>query len=752
MGRAQLRALVVDDNADHALLMERALREDLGASPLTAASAREALEQLQRDAPDVVVLDYRLPDAEGWSALAEIRAHVDAPIVVVTGQGSENAAAEAFKAGAADYLPKEGDYLRALPRAVVRAVESHKRRRRELAQLKKTSQALATSLEFEGAVDAALKGAMALLDADGAWLLLPNSTGTLELVGACGLRGEAARNPKAKFRSRISTPLTVGDRDRPGLLCVGAKTAGRFGSHHQELLSALAGHAASALSNAELFASLERAKAHWERTFDSISDPIVISDHRFRILRINRAAARALDLPLRRAAGRVCHRVLLGSDQPCPWHDGLARGVSVSTDRYLPHLKRWFCFSAFPFQDERRRTVGVVHVLRDITEERNLQQRVLEAQKLSALGELVAGVAHELNNPLTGILGFSHLLLRKDLEPHLRDDLEKIAGEARRAARIVRNLAAFARRPSYPGLARRPVDVGELLRNTIELRDYQLRVQGIELDVQLPEDLPRTMADPDELQQVFLNLINNAEQAMAAQEPPKRLTVRGSRKQNGAIGIEFRDTGPGLPEKLRDRIFDPFFTTKEAGRGTGLGLSVCYGIIRGHDGNIAAANSPDGGAVFTIELPVRDASGARPGRPDAAAQVPSVAPARILVVDDEPVVADFVRRTLAEDRHHITVAERGGAALDELSQAAYDLVICDLKLPDMPGPELYSRAAEASPELRDRFLFLTGDTLGPATAGFLRGRADPWLEKPLMPDELRRVVGQHLSRRSKADE
>jgi len=752
MGRARLRALVVDDNADHALLMGSALREELGAIASTASCAQDALEQLARGAPDVVVLDYRLPDAEGWSALAEIRTRVDAPVVVVTGQGSESAAAEAIKEGAADYLPKEGDYLRALPAAVLRAVDSHERRQRELVQLKTASQSLARSLEFDAAVDAALDGVMALLDADGAWLLLPNSGEALELVGSRGLSPEAARNPQAGFRSRVSAPVAVREQERPGFLCAGAKPAGRFGAHHQELLSALAGHAASALRNAELFASLERAKAHWEGTFDSIADPILISDDRYRVLRINRAAARVLDLPLRRAAGRICHKALLGSDQPCPWHDALVRGVPVSTDRYIPHLKRWFCFSAFPFQGRQGRGVGVVHVLRDVTEERELRQQMLQAQKLSALGELVAGVAHELNNPLTGILGFSHLLLRKGPDAHVREDLEKIANEARRAARIVRNLSAFARRPAHPGLVRRSVDVGAILGKTIELRAYQLRVQGIEVEVQVADDLPRTAADPDELQQVFLNLINNAEQAMAGQKSPKRLTLRGFRRENGAIGLEFRDTGPGLPDELRDRIFDPFFTTKESGRGTGLGLSVCYGIIRGHGGTIAASGNPDGGAVLTIELPVCDAAGAGADAQHDPVRAPAAAPGRILVVDDEPVVADFVGRTLAEDGHRVAVARQGEEALARLAEGPCDLVICDLKLPDMGGPRLYERATGLRPDLRGRFLFLTGDTLGADTSEFLSARPGPWLEKPLMPEELRRVVAQHLSREGSADE
>ncbi|UCC67208.1 MAG: response regulator [Armatimonadota bacterium] len=739
MGHETLRVLIVDDNRDHAQLMEEALREGLDAEPHSCASSREALERIQHERPDVVVLDYRLPDAQGWEALAAIRGQLNAPIIVVTGQGSESAAVEALKAGAEDYVPKEGAYLSNLPAVVLRAAENDRRRREELVHLNKTSRDLAGSLELEAAVGAALDGVMALLHPDAAWLLLPEPGGGLELVGTRGVSPEAAREPNSKFRSCARAAVGAKQKEGTGFLCAGASAANVFGSHDLELLGTIASHTASAVQNARLFASLEQAKAQWERTFDSISDPILISDDRFRVIRLNRAAARCLNLPVRDVPGRVCHRLLLRSEQPCPWHDALSRGVPVSSDRYLSHLGRWFSFSAFPFADADGRPVGVVHVLRDITEERKLRQRINQAQKLAAIGELVAGVAHELNNPLTGILGFSQLLLREAPDTPFRADVEKVANEARRAARIVRNLSAFARRQP---LSRTLVDVNELLRKTLELRAYQLRVAGISVELDLTSNLPRILADSDELQQVFLNIVNNAEQAMAGQDAAKGLTIRSVGASPETIRVDFQDTGPGLPEESLDRIFDPFYTTKEPGRGTGLGLSVCYGIVRGHGGQISAANGTDGGAVFTLDLPLHhELLPELSQRPE----IPPPAPAQILVVDDEPVVADFVQRVLAQDGHQSELASDGEAALARLREGAFDLVICDLKLPDTSGPRLYEQAVAAVPEMRDRFIFCTGDTLGDDTADFLRGQPGPWLEKPLMPEDVRHAVNHYLS-------
>ena len=748
MGQEKLRLLVVDDNPDHAVLMTDALRTGLDASVSSCASAREALKLVESGSPDAVVLDYRLPAVEGSEALLALRSRTEAPIIVVTGLGSESAAVEVLKAGAEDYLPKVTGYLSALPTTVLRAVHNSRRRREELAQLRLTSQALSESLDLQGVVEAALDGVISLLRPEAAWLLLPSGRGALELVGARGCSREVLRNPESRFESSCSQPVIVKDEDRPGLLCAGATKPGRFALRHRELLSTVASHTASAVQNARLFAKVAQGKAQWERTFDSISDPIIISDSQFHILRLNRAAARCFNLSVRQAPGLICHQLLLGSEQPCPWHDALYRGVPVSSDRFLSQLQRWFCFSAFPFEGNDGHPVGVVHVLRDITDERQMRQQIAQSQKLAALGELVAGVAHELNNPLTGILGFSQLLLPRVQDASLKEDLEKIAGEARRATRIVRNLSTFARQQP---LSRRLVDINSLLQKVLDLRSYQLNVAAVQVTPTLAEDLPRILADPDGLQQVFLNLMNNAEHAMADQKDPKQLTITTRLAPNDRLCIEFRDTGHGLREEACDRIFDPFFTTKEAGRGTGLGLSVCYGIVQEHGGKIFAANHPDGGAVLTVELPL-DNRGALKGEQEGDAEPASAPPpSRLLVVDDEPVIADLVQRTLSEAGHQVTTAENGGAALARLAEGEYDLIICDLKLPDMSGQQCYHRLLEEAPHMKGRFIFLTGDTLGRETTEFLHTNPGPWLEKPLLPEDLKHVVHKHLSSRVMAD-
>ncbi len=241
--------------------------------------------------------------------------------------------------------------------------------RQEVSRLKEIAEAIGASLELEVVVAACLDGVVALLRPEAAWLLLPDANGSLELVGARGLSPEAAQQPEPGFQSQASVPVQLKQYNRTGFICVGAKQSGRFGPHETELLGTIASLTASAVQNARLFVSLSRAKLEWERTFDSISDPIFISDNQFRLIRLNKAASACLGLPLREAAGRVCYQVMAGEDGPCPWHDALARGLPLSSDRYFAHLDKWFSLSAFPFEDGEGRQIGVVHILRDISEE-----------------------------------------------------------------------------------------------------------------------------------------------------------------------------------------------------------------------------------------------------------------------------------------------------------------------------------------------------------------------------------------------
>jgi two-component system NtrC family sensor kinase len=246
---------------------------------------------------------------------------------------------------------------------------------------------------------------------------------------------------------------------------------------------------------------------------------------------------------------------------------------------------------------------GALGIVRDVTDERRLTEQLIQQEKLAAVGQLVSGVAHELNNPLASVMAFAQLLLASPRVQHAdeRSAAEAINQEARRAAKIVSNLLTFARQHQPQ---RTITDLNRVVEDTLELRRYALRVAHVDVDVELDPELPMTWADPFQLQQVVLNLITNAEQAMVGAHGHGTLTVRVKPSAGGGVRVEIADDGPGVPADDLARIFNPFFTTKPPGEGRGLGLSVAYSIVAEHEGIIRAENRDAGGALFTIELPV----------------------------------------------------------------------------------------------------------------------------------------------------
>ena len=366
------------------------------------------------------------------------------------------------------------------------------------------------------------------------------------------------------------------------------------------------------------------------------------------------------------------------------------------------------------------------------------QNQLVQAEKMSALGLLVSGVAHELNNPLAGVVGYSQLLLRSGADERVRQGLEKINREAERCKRIVQNLQTFARK-------RKPqkdrVGVNGILESTLELRSYQLKVDNIGVEMALDPEVPMIQADFHQLQQVFLNIVINAHQAMKQTGRPGMLHV-STRYRDGMVVAEIRDNGPGIAPEDLGRIFDPFFTTKEVGQGTGLGLSICYGIVQEHQGWIGARNAPTGGAIFSVALPVADldAPPERVEQPAPEPVAPSAIKRNILVVDDELAILDILRQVLRADGHRVDTALNGAVAMRKIDAERYDVIISDLRMPGMSGQELYEAILHRDPSLAKRVLFSTGDVVNTETNAFLERCGNNYLQKPFEIDALRRAV------------
>src|SRR5205809_348532 len=359
---------------------------------------------------------------------------------------------------------------------------------------------------------------------------------------------------------------------------------------------------------------------------------------------------------------------------------------------------------------------------------RETQAQLLQAGKMSALGQLVSGVAHELNNPLSVIIGYGQLMLHREIPEALRRPVELMVTQGDRMAKIVRNLLYFARqRPPE----RVPINIHQVIEQTLALRQNQLTLSGITVERDFAEELPTVIGDGQQLQQVFLNLILNAEQAIAAEHRGGRIRFH-TKVVDHWVRTEVTDDGPGIPPEVLPRIFEPFFTTKEVGAGTGLGLSVSYGIVEEHGGRLSAG-SERGRTTFTLDLPI----GVAPA-PESREIV--VMPAfsgkgrRVLVVEDEPGVAELVVTLLREHDWKVDLATGGRVALERARRQRYDLVVSDIRMADGSGEEFYRAVVTENPALAARFVLVTGDTANSAAWAFLKSADVTVLEAPFRPE------------------
>ncbi len=400
---------------------------------------------------------------------------------------------------------------------------------------------------------------------------------------------------------------------------------------------------------------------------------------------------------------------------------------------------RTFDVTVSPLSGEAGGASGLLLVLNDVTERRRLQRRLAHSEKMSSLGQMISGVAHELNNPLATILGYTQLLGARIDDEKIKSRMSMLHNEASRCRAIVQNMLSFARQREP---VREALSVNDVVRSVNALMRYQLKVDNVGLETELSDDLPPVLGDRHQLQQVLVNLVTNARHAIREAGEGGTVTIRTTPREDGLL-LEVIDDGPGVSEALKTTIFDPFFTTKAEGKGTGLGLSLVYGIVTSHDGTIEVVSGDAPGATFRIFLPRRE-----PHRPARTAAEPEVAAApvragRILVVDDEAEFAGLLCEALATEGHTCVSATCAQEALRQLPDGSFDLIISDLKMPGMDGRR-FREALLANDEAGPKLLWVTGDTLSPETDELERRTGVPILRKPFELEELRRRVREQL--------
>lgn len=516
-----------------------------------------------------------------------------------------------------------------------------------------------------------------------------------------------------------------------GAVALGARPGG-FARADLPLLEAYAAQAALALESGLILDQVDSGRRSWADMVDAIPLALCVTDSSGRVRRANRAFA---DLVHASAAG-VVGRPWLALVPPS-WGEGVQAALAAAGSGREVELRahnRVFAVSAFAAGDGRQSLT--VLLFDDRTERRRLQDQLVQSEKMSAIGQLVAGVAHDLNNPLASVLGFADFLVEaSDIPDNLREPVRVVQQQALRAAAIVRNLLDFARKQEH---RHRNMSLRPLLDATLTLLRNQLMADRVETRLELEPDIPQLDVDTNQIQQVFVNLIQNACQAIASTGRPGEIRIRARCWRDG-VAVDVSDNGPGMPPELAARAMEPFFTTKPEGSGTGLGLTICQGILKEHGGRLTLTTAPGEGTTFTVELPASSRAEDQPA--PALPTAPPTEPMRILLVDDEPHILHYLRTTLEAWGHRVALASDGAAALEVLERETFDLVISDLRMPRMNGQAFYRDLASKNPAMAARTLFSTGDTVRGDTLRFLEELERPWLNKPFSLAELRAALG-----------
>lgn len=389
-------------------------------------------------------------------------------------------------------------------------------------------------------------------------------------------------------------------------------------------------------------------------------------------------------------------------------------------------------------------TASAITMRLEMAEQRKVYQKLLQSEKLASLGEALAGIAHEINNPLTAILGYAYLLDQEQDPAALRNSTAIITAEAQRAADLIRGLLEFSRKETG---RRELVFIGDVIAQVVALKKYQLKMNNVKLLISHEGDPCPVSVCPQQIKQVLLNLITNSEQAFGSNRKDCVVDIAVKRSASHVV-LQVSDNGMGIPSSVTNQIFDPFFTTKPPGQGTGLGLSIAHSIMEAHGGTIALAHSSPAGTTFTLTLPLAIPVLSEIVPIDAlpaTGSTPEMLSGRILLVDDEPAILDSVAAYLTMRQISVQRAGSAEAALQLLQHETYEAVVSDIRMPGMDGIKLYYATCRLNPVYERRFVFMSGYFMRDSVQSFLSSTELPCLEKPFPFDELCRALAPLLN-------
>lgn len=736
------RILLLDTAADRAAILQRLGWEFPGISVEDAPDPPAFTRALEAGGFDLVITEAALPWIEGLGVLRAVKARwPECPVVMLAAAADAETAVAALRGGAAEYLQKSPGYLAKLGPAVRQAARAGTagtppadergvtapppglpRGEAELLLAEDPSPVLCIRRD----------GTVAYANRASGWLLTEWGSGPGRPVPALW-RTLVTEVLERRTRRVVEAPY--GDRVYSFTLApaAGAEAAVLFAADvtpRKRLEDALQ-------ETQRALEAARRAGSTWWDVAEATPAPLARLDPDGRIQRANRALADLLGRAADELTGGSASLLLDGMGAP-PADSALARCLGereVVTEHWTPPGScRVFLRTYSPLLDAQGALAGVVLTAVDVSEAQRRERQRGHAEKTAGLHRLISGLAHELNNPLTALIGHAQFLLLAQADEKVGRRAEIIVQEAERMAKIVRNLVAFAR----PRRAdRRSLALREVAEKALATHRAALEERSVRVILDLPPGLPAVMGDAEQLQQVFAHLLQNAEEAIAARGGKGEVRIAAAPDASGAgLRLVVEDDGPGIPETLLGKLFDPFVTTRSAGEGAGLGLSLCSLIVKEHQGTILAENRPEGGARIVVWLPAHapDSPGCGP-----ACRPPQDPGRRILVVDDQEAVAQFVAGALALDGHAVDTAPGGRRAAAMLQERPYDLILMDFNMPDGRGDQLY-RDVRALGAPGPRVAVMTADTLDDTAAAFLAETRLPLLEKPFTIQAVRDFV------------
>ncbi len=543
---------------------------------------------------------------------------------------------------------------------------------------------------------------------------------------------------KDSYKSFISVPITCKNRII-GIIDLASIEKTSFTNDDKILLKAISDQVSTAIDKAHLFEQVKQLKDFNENIVQSLEEGIIIENEKGEIVFSNPKMEKLVNLRQKEIYEKKLtdlvtseyhdsiqnQKELIRSNQPCRFEATLIGN---------PHHQTVVQISCHPLFDGNNFR-GSLSVFVDITEIKQLESQLLQSEKLSAIGQLVSGVAHELNNPLSSIMGLSKLLVDEIDLNKIQSDLDIIYKQGYRCHKIVENLLTFARKHTPE---KTWTDIHDVINSVLDLHSFQFRKDDIHIMKKYNSAIPELFIDFHQFQQVFLNIFTNAYQALLKKSGKRIITICSDLKSDEVL-ISISDNGSGIPKSIISKIFDPFFTTKGTGEGTGLGLSICYGIVDNHEGHISAKNLPNGGACFNIQLPMTKRS------PDHKPHIPAIKniniqEKRILIIDDEQTIIDLLHRYLTREGHQVDVAQNGATALKKVKTNDYEVIISDLRMPGITGEILFDIIGRTAPELQRRMIFTTGDSDSPDAFHFLHTHTCRYLNKPFSFEDLKEAI------------